>query len=175
MKWTPAQEEQLQGAIQALGTATLPELRRGWLDVFGCTAPPTLKRAMLARAIAWKMQVNVHGDINPATLMRFRRISEDLRQQRVARLAQRCGEPIARQRVPTVIAPGTRLVRTWKGTTHCVEVTTGGFEWQGRTFKSLTRVARSITGTKWNGPLFFGLRCEGALSRMPTPDSDNDG
>lgn len=174
MKWTPAQEEQLQAAIEALGSATLHQLRSRWLVVFGCAAPPTFKRAMLVRAISWKMQVNVHGDISPATLKHFRKITEDLRQQRLAKLARKRGTPISRKRLPTAITPGTRLVRTWKGTTHLVEVTSEGFEWHGQTFKSLTRVAQSITGTKWNGPLFFGLREGRSESEKAGPQQDND-
>ena len=114
-----------------------------WEQAFGCPAPRHAQAAFLRNALAWHRQVaaqakTVRGGVE--------RLIRGLRRKAAA------VSPSAS------MAPGTRLLRQWQGVTHHVTVLTQGFEYNGMTYKSLTAIARVITGTAWSGPLFFGLR-----------------
>lgn len=123
--------------LQRLETATLEELREEWrCQKFG-EVPRLRSPDLLRRIIGWRIQSAAHGGL-------------DRRTQRI--LAGRDGGREQRLR------PGTVLVREWMGQRYEVHVTAGGYVWSGRTFDSLSAVARAITGTRWNGPRFFGLR-----------------
>lgn len=122
--------------IRALQTMDLEGLRAEWRRSFG--PPPRLRSVeLMGRLLAWRLQVQRHGDLDAATRRR-------LRERKVA--------PGPRLNV------GARLVREWKGERHEVEVTGEGFLYAGQPWKTLSRIARAITGTRWNGPRFFGLR-----------------
>ncbi len=114
-----------------------------WSETFGCLAPRHSQAAFLRRALAWHCQMIAQA--------RSGSVSVDRLIRQVRRNAA--------STVPTAsVAPGTRLLREWQGTTHHVTVLEQGFEYSGNTYKSLTAIARRITGTAWSGPLFFGLR-----------------
>jgi hypothetical protein len=141
--------------------AQLRALQAQWRDLFGCE-PPRCGSIILPAAVAWGQQVAEHGDISPALLRDLQAIAAQHRQ------------PVKPQAIPddgageapainpalssTRLVPGARLVRVHDGVTHVVEVEEGGFRWNGTLHGSLSAVAKAITGTHWNGLLFFGLR-----------------
>lgn len=127
---------------------TKPELKALFSSLFERAPPPRAGRAFLTSNIAWELQARVHGRLD-------RRLERRLRT-----LAQRYKEdpdytPTRRDRS---IKPGTRLIREWNGRQHIVTVSAEGFEYQGERYGSLSEIARKITGTRWSGPAFFGLK-----------------
>src|SRR3982074_881362 len=131
------------GRLPALG---LLELRNRWKTLFGHSAPKSLRRNFLARAVAYQMQVEAYGGLSVATK---RRLVEMLS-------AVRNGD--ANAMLGSRIKPGTQMIRQWQNTTHTVTALAEGFEWNGRNYKSLSAVANAITGTNWNGFAFFGVK-----------------
>jgi hypothetical protein len=140
--------DDVSAQIEALQEMSVHDLRSLWEKVFGYQAPATAKSTFLRRAIAWKIQVKAHGGVKPETHKLLLRIAKD------PSLAK---SPKVSDAVPE-IKPGTRLLRSWDGKTHEVIVTPQGYLWRGKTWKSLSRIAREITGTSWSGPTFFGLK-----------------
>ncbi len=121
-------------------------LRAQWFELFKRPAPE-LRRDLLIRILAYRIQEQAYGGLSPRTRSRLRRL---------ARLFEK-GPRAALPSAPT-IKPGTRLLRQWQGQTHVVTVIEGGFEYKGKRYASLSQIARLITGTRWSGPLFFGLK-----------------
>jgi hypothetical protein len=109
----------------------------------------------LVRALAYQMQVKAFGGLSPATKRRLREIAE----------AVRDGNEEAVLGAPRIKA-GTQLYRSWKGTTHVVTILADGYEWQSTRHRSLSAIAKAITGTQWNGYAFFGLK------RRPTKNKN---
>jgi hypothetical protein len=138
--------------LAALPHKDIAELRRMWRDLLGAEPPPG-NRTHIVRLLAYRIQELAHGGLAPRTRARLDALAED-EDDRVK------GRP-RRRRADDRPATGTRLVREWQGVEHCVTVLTDGFEYDGRRFQSLSAVARAITGTRWNGPQFFGLRVQG--------------
>ena len=137
----------LEAEIGRLPNLSLLELRHRWQMLFGHPAPKSLRRNFLARAVAYQMQVEVYGGLSAATKRRLREIAN----------AVRNGDANS---IPgsSRIKPGTQMIRQWQNTTHTVTALAEGFEWNGRTYKSLSAVANAITGTNWNGFSFFGIK-----------------
>jgi hypothetical protein len=128
-------------------------LRTYWQNEFGRPAPKHLTRYLLFRILAYKTQADRFGDLDADTLKVLKRASgsdwgPSIVSKKLAVLDQRRFAP----------PPGTVLVREWDRKSHRVMVMPDGFAWNGKTFESLSQVAFAITGTKWNGPRFFGLR-----------------
>ncbi|WP_431300271.1 DUF2924 domain-containing protein [Tabrizicola sp. BL-A-41-H6] len=117
-------------------------LLAAWSELFGRPAPKSISQAYLRRFIAFEVQARRAGGL-PKGL---------LRQIKAATLG---GGPARRTVEP---APGGRLLREWNGVTHVVEVTAKGYRWNGADHRSLSAIARAITGARWSGPRFFGLR-----------------
>ncbi len=137
--------------IADLESMSLDELRGRWRDLFG-TEPPGYSKAHLVRRLAYRVQELAHGGLTDATRAALRAVAErDGACGQVTRLVRRD----ANNGGPVV---GTRFVREWHGERHEVAVVEGGFEYQGKIFRSLSAVAKTITGQHWNGRLFFGLR-----------------
>jgi hypothetical protein len=139
--------------IAHLRDLDLRDLRTRWQNAFGRPAPEHLTRYLLFRIIAYKVQADRLGDLDAETLKVLERATGQDGQPSdvstaLARLDQRRLAP----------SPGTVLVREWDRRSHRVMVMPDGFAWNGKTFDSLSQVAFAITGTKWNGPRFFGLR-----------------
>lgn len=134
--------------LAALKSATTAELKAQWRELYE-TAPPPFNRQYLEARLGYRLQELAHGGLAPETVKRLEAMGKDLD-----------GGNITTRRIRTDRMPlaGTRLVREWQGVEHTVTVRRDGFEWQGRPFKSLSAVARAITGTRWNGWLFFGLK-----------------
>jgi hypothetical protein len=131
-----------------LKSARTTELKELWKSLFG-TAPPPFNRRYLESRIAYRIQELAYGGLKQATIKRLEAIGDELDGGDRSKSAKRVGlRPIA----------GTRLLREWKGVEHIVTVKTDGFEYEGRLYKTLSPIAREITGTRWNGWLFFGLK-----------------
>ena len=149
--------ESVQCAIERLATLDGEALRIEWRNLFGRRAPKTLPKSLLVRALAYRLQSLEFGDLDPNTLRVL-----------VAYAAKSAGGWSGRVRVDQLqrttgvssgpnIKPGSILVREWAGELHRVTTLEVGFAWKGATYGSLSEVARAITGTRWNGPRFFGL------------------
>ena len=128
-------------------------LRVRWRNVFGKPPPEHLTRHLLFRIIAYTLQADRLGDLDVETLKLLKQAAgqegpASATSKNLARLDQRRFAP----------PPGTVLVREWDRTSHRVMVMPDGYAWNGKSFDSLSQVAFAITGTKWNGPRFFGLR-----------------
>ncbi|MBY6139325.1 DUF2924 domain-containing protein [Leisingera daeponensis] len=134
--------------LAALKTTPTPELKAQWRTLFD-SEPPAFNRRYLESRLAYRIQELAYGGLKSQTIRRLERIGNDLD-----------GGDRKKSRVRANLKPivGTRLVREWQGVEHVVTVTTDGFEWQGRPYKSLSAIARGIAGTRWNGWVFFGLK-----------------
>ncbi len=147
----PTTQPSIARQIADLENMTLDELRGRWRDLFG-TEPPGYSKAHLVRRLAYRLQELAHGGITDATRAALRAVAERDGQpgqgMRLTRRDANDGGPVA----------GTRFVREWHGQRHEVAVVEGGFEYQGKIFRSLSAIAKLITGAHWNGKLFFGLR-----------------
>lgn len=133
--------------------ATLPEadirdLKRQWRELFG-TEPPPYNRKFLESRLAYRIQELAYGGLKPETVARLEALGEQLD-----------GGNLVLRRIRAHDGPvaGTRLVREYQGVQHTVTVRTDGFEYEGRPYRSLSAIARAITGTRWNGWSFFGLK-----------------
>lgn len=114
-----------------------------WVLTFGCTTPRHVQATLLRSALSWHCQIKQHAGAGSG------------KADRMIRSLQRT----VTSKVPDQsLAYGTRLLREWQGQTHHVTVLSQGFEYNGKMYRSLTAIARMITGTAWSGPLFFGLR-----------------
>jgi hypothetical protein len=134
--------------LAALKAMPVAELKEQWRELFG-TEPPPYNRPFLESRLGYRVQELAYGGLKPETVRRLEQLGEELDGGDVARRrARHDWKPIT----------GTRLVREWRGTEHVVTVLADGFEWQGRPYRSLSAVARHITGTRWNGWTFFGLK-----------------
>jgi hypothetical protein len=134
--------------LAALKQMTVVELKAKWEAIFGTPAPNN-SRGFLELRLGYRIQELTLGGLSRET----RRMLDALADEIEGRIARK--SIIADPRNPVV---GTRLVREWDGVEHTVTVMKDGFDWQGRKVKSLSAVARAITGTQWNGYRFFGLR-----------------
>jgi hypothetical protein len=125
--------------VRALATLDIAALREEWCRRYG--PPPRFRSTdLLSRMLAWRIQADALGGLDDVTL-----------------------RMLASDRVmpsPVEFAPGTRLAREWRGKRHEVEIAAEGVRYQGQSYRSLSEVARAITGTRWNGLRFFGLRQE---------------
>src|SRR5436190_6126969 len=134
--------------VAALNGAPAPELKALWRKLFE-TEPPPYNRRFLESRLAYRIQELVYGGLKPETMRRLEQLGEQLDGGNIAvRRVRGSDRPIA----------GTRLLRAYQGVEHTVTVLQDGYEWQGRPYKSLSAIARAITGTRWNGLTFFGLK-----------------
>ena len=134
--------------LAALKTTPTPDLKRQWRELFD-SEPPPFNRRYLESRLAYRIQELVYGGLKPETVKRLEALGEQLD-----------GGSITTRRIRADLKPiaGTRLIREWQGVEQIVTVTHDGFEWQGRPYQSLSAIARAITGTRWNGWVFFGLK-----------------
>jgi Protein of unknown function (DUF2924) len=133
--------------IAALKSMPVTGLKARWRELFG-TEPPPYNRRFLESRLTYRVQELEYGGLKPETLERLAALAEQVDGKPIWRSRFAQDRPIA----------GTRLVREWKGVEHTVTVRDDGFEYQGRPYKTLSSVARLITGTRWNGWIFFGLK-----------------
>jgi hypothetical protein len=137
----------LDTALAELEDLPKEDLWERYRQLYGRLPPPRMRRALALRAVAHRIQEEALGGPDPALRRRLAKLAEELR--RTGRISVSAGPPVK---------PGTRLLRDWNGETHCVTVAHDGFEYRGERYRSLSRIARTITGTRWSGPAFFGLK-----------------
>jgi hypothetical protein len=111
------------------------ELTNHWLKLFNCPPPIQSNTEFLRRAVGWQVQLIASGGLDKA-----------------------CRKTLMRGAVTTILALGTILIRQWRDVSHQVTVTDAGFEYTGKRFRSLSAIAKAITGTQWNGRVFFGVK-----------------
>ncbi|QWG18804.1 DUF2924 domain-containing protein [Bradyrhizobium sediminis] len=134
--------------LAALKGAPAPALKAKWRALFD-TEPPPYNRRFLESRLAYRIQELAHGGLKKETVERLRVLGK-----------QYDGKPGAKPKPhgPRLPIAGTRLIREWQGVEHRVTVRSDDFEYQGRPYKSLSAIAREITGVRWNGWVFFGLK-----------------
>jgi hypothetical protein len=151
--WSKTIEVQLD----SLPNLSRSDLLKLWCDSYGSDPPEKISDLLMRQAIAHRLQVQHLGDLNLSTRRALKRVLEEsgtIRFRRNARSKR--------------VANGTLLVREWHGVTHQVTATEQGVLYRGKLFRSLSEVAREITGTRWSGPLFFGLRTSSGESARGT-------
>ena len=134
--------------LAALKTATTPDLKQQWRVLFAAEPPP-YNRHFLESRLAYRVQELAYGGLKPETIKRLEALGEQLD-----------GGNITTRRIRHDARPmaGTRLIREYQGVQHSVTVRDDDYEYQGRPYKSLSAIARAITGTRWNGLVFFALK-----------------
>ncbi len=136
--------------IGGLADLDLAALRQHWRELYGSEPPVQMSRELMIQAVAYRIQENRFGGLSRAARLKL------------AAAAASAGSATARSARATSqhrVKPGTRFLREWQGETYEVTVTTdGGFFYRDSTYRSLSEIARLITGTRWSGPAFFGLK-----------------
>lgn len=157
--------------LEALQGLDIDGLRLRYRQLHRKTAPAHLPRWLLLRMIAYRMQALAAGDLDPETIRVLDRVARDRKRCRPTAgsggtdpAGQSGADGTTVEPVPYRLRPGTQLVREHNGVLHRLVVMERGFSWNGRIFSSLSEIARTITGTSWNGPAFFGLRSRKGLS-----------
>ena len=133
---SPGKLESLIADISAFERA---ECLDRWREVFGRPPPKYLSPQFMTRVLIWETQNEALGGVSVQITRRLNQIASG-------------------KTLPATTKPGSHLIREWNGVTHVVDVVEGGFLWSGQRYRSLSPIARAITGTRWNGSLFFGLR-----------------
>jgi len=142
-----ASADDVAANLQELEQMDSAALRTEWRRLYRAHPPKGVRRDLLLLGVAWKIQEQAYGGLGAANKRRLADLAETL---------GRDGD-ITRSRVAR-LRPGAKLVREWRGETHTVTVADDGFEWKGRHWRSLSVIAREITGGHWSGPRFFGLK-----------------
>jgi len=137
---------ELSEKIAQLPTLNKAQLLPIWAENFKAPPPPKLRKELMVPILAYRMQEREYGGLSLATRRRLKEIAISTRLK-----------PLGRTTAAD-IQEGTRLMRSWKGETHEVRVFSDRFEYRGKTFGSLSEIARAITGTRWSGPAFFGTK-----------------
>jgi len=148
----------LYAEIDALQSETTLQLRRRWKALYGTEPPPRASRDLLMRFVAYRLQERMLGGLSAST----RRLLERIADNAAAR-------PPTRVTAQRKLHPGAILLRNWGGVQHQVTVLQGGVQFRGKQYRSLSEVARIITGSRWSGPLFFGLK------KRPRAEAADDG
>lgn len=134
--------------LAALPGKSTPELKQLWRELYD-REPPPYSKPFLVKRLAYRIQELAHGGLSARAEAKLaERIEEEDLRAKGKQPVRRSDRPIA----------GTRLIREWQGVEHTATVLDDGFEYQGRRYQSLSAIARAITGTRWSGPLFWGLR-----------------
>jgi hypothetical protein len=143
-------EQDLEAQLQRLESLTRDELAAEWVRAHGVPSPKKSSREFLLKAVAYHLQVQVWGGPKSSTRKLLLKIAEEFRSGSTVN---------ALAAPPPEMKPGVRLIRAWRGETHEVVVAPDGrFGWRGEQHGSLSSIATTITGTRRNGPAFFGLR-----------------
>ena len=145
-------------ALSRLPTLNISELRQQWRGLYKAPAPPSLSRELLVRAVAHRIQELALGGLRLEPRRHLLRIAQQFKETGKAAI-----------RVRSELKPGTRLMREWQGRTYDVLVLDDGFSWQNTQYRSLSALARKITGTAWSGPMFFGLKPNRTAARRSSP------
>jgi len=136
----------LAAELKELGGLGTDELRQRWSKLFGMAASPRISRELLIRAVAYRMQEEAHGGPGKSCQRQLARLTMTLQGGGSIRVSQ-----------SQDLKPGTKLIREWKGKVHEVVIAGDTYIWAGQHYRSLSQIARAITGTRWSGPRFFGV------------------
>ena len=138
--------ESVLAQLAALAKIPTADLKKMWQELMG-TPPPPYNRVFLVKRLSYRVQELAFGGLSKEAERRLDDLVDELKGKK-------------RPKPKDMSAPivGTKLIREWQGVLQEVTTLSDGYEWQGRAYKSLSAVARAITGTRWNGPLFFGVR-----------------
>ena len=139
-------DTELRAYLDRLTNLDAPELRAEWAKVYQRPAPRHISSDLLLRGITYRVQEQMYGGLEPRIAKALHRIAD----------ATKNGRPVP-ETPKSELQAGVRLLREWRGVTHIVEVVPDGFAWRGKTYRTLSMIARAITGTQWSGPRFFGL------------------
>jgi hypothetical protein len=137
----------LEAQLSRLPALETSQLRKIWHDLFQNPPHPKLRRELMIPILAYRLQEKAFGGLKPSTARRLRAIADEVREGKKPASAQCLGP-----------RPGTRMVRQWQGKLHEVITLESGFMYDGGKFRSLSEIARAITGARWSGPAFFGLK-----------------
>lgn len=146
-------DDDLETLIAQLPTISLTEVREEWRRRLR-SEPTGQGRDLLARRLAYALQVKAYGGLKPETKRRLKRLYDAFK-----------ADPDYTPLPNLGLKEGTVLTRVWQGVRHQVMVLTEGFEYAGESFSSLSEVARRITGSRWSGPVFFGLKRKAKSSK----------
>ena len=138
----------IPGQIARLRNLSRSELLDLWRKLYRKAAPPGIRREILVPFLTYRIQELAYGGLNPKALAELHRIAKAIEKN------GKSNDAFTRPRIKT----GTRLIRQWRGQTHEVYITESGYEYHGVGYRSLSEIARKITGTRWSGPAFFGLK-----------------
>lgn len=141
--------------LNSLPSLSKSELSKLWRQLFNGHPPLKMRKQLIRRVLAYRLQERLFGGLNNTQLRRLRQIASALE-----------ADPDATVWTRPPIKPGTRLVREWKEQIHTVEVDEEGYQYRGAHYESLSEIARLITGTRWSGPLFFGLKAKQSSESM---------
>jgi hypothetical protein len=147
--------------LNALPRLGIEALRALWVEQFGRAPSLRARKDLLVRILAYRLQENAQGGISPTMRKRLRALAG-----RIGSASGRASRPMPRLKV------GTRLIREWKGHTYVVSVLEDGVEYRDKRYGSLSEVARAITGTRWSGPAFFGLKSPSPSRNPSDPGAD---
>jgi hypothetical protein len=151
--------EALANEITRLQSLGIEQLKARWRTLYKTEAPARFSRDLLIGAVAYRMQERALGGLRPATRRLFERVVGDAQARRPLNVG-----PVRK------LEPGAVLIREWGGIKHRVMVRESGFSFGGKEYRSLSEVARVITGTRWSGPLFFGLKKRAQAEAGDEPD-----
>lgn len=151
-------DEEIARELAGLAELDLNGLRRRWRRLTGRPAPEHISKQLLIRMIAYRIQADAFGDLDGQSIKLLRQIAEQRAKGKAGSGVPTLESLNVSSRGAKSLAPGTVIGREHGGTMHHVMVLADGFAWNGVTYRSLSEVAFAITGTRWNGPRFFGLR-----------------
>ncbi len=136
----PNATEAVAARLAVIDQAGREDLLALWTDLIGGVAPKSISRPVLRRILAYECQARQAGGLTKARQRQISAVAEGRRRSRASTLSH-----------------GGRLIREWAGVSHVVDVTGDGYRWKGKSYRSLSAIAREITGAHWSGPRFFGL------------------
>lgn len=150
------QNAEIERDLATIAQNPIQQLRQRWRVAFCTEPPPAFGPDLLRRSIAQRIQAQHYGGLSATAQKELEQIVKAM-----------ASKPSGRIQLPRQIKPGAILVRTWKDKSHRVTVLGDGFSYEARTYVSLSQIAREITGTRWNGPKFFGLRVKNLSGETP--------
>lgn len=149
---------EVEAELERLPSIRIAALRIRYRELFRTDPPKAFGPDLLRRSIAYRIQENAYGGMSKET----RRLLDRL-------VKEYWAKPSGKITLPRRIKSGSVIVREWQGVTHRVMVLEDGFAWHGKSWSSLSEIAREITGTRWNGPKFFGLRADPSEAASDPP------
>ena len=145
--WPHSAANELEIKISALEKMTTAQLKLEWQTLYHTQPPPSVHRVLLIQAISFKIQEGLFGGMS--TVMK----------RKLKGLVQHLEDNNNHVFDPGInLKPGAQLIREWHGQSHCISVLEEGFDFNGQTYSSLSKIAKEITGTRWSGPRFFGVQ-----------------